>query len=58
MGIAYELEFDLDAFIECMEKQYPARRRIEDHIEKRRLREELSLYDDYGDDERREKASR
>ena len=50
MSILYELEFDLDGFIESMEKQYPARRRIEDHFEKRRLREELSPYA-YGDDE-------
>ena len=53
MSILYELEFDLDGFIESMEKQYPARRRVEDHIEKRRLREELSPYTYEEEDERR-----
>lgn len=55
-SILYELEFDLDGFIESMEKQYPARRRIEEHMEKRRLRDELASYDDifaFGGDERR-----
>ena len=55
MSILYELEFDLDGFIESMERQYPARRRIEDHMEKRRLRDELASYDEifvYGDEER------
>jgi hypothetical protein len=46
MSILYELEFDLDGFIESMEKQYPARRRIEEHMEKRRLRDELASYED------------
>ncbi len=45
-NILYELEFDLDGFIESMEKQYPARRRIEEHMEKRRLRDELASYDE------------
>jgi hypothetical protein len=57
MSILYELEFDLDGFIESMEKQYPARRRIEQHMEKRRLREELSPYGDDEDDERPNKSS-
>jgi hypothetical protein len=50
MTILYELEFDLDGFIESMEKQYPARRRIEEHLEKRRLREELSPSYGFDDD--------
>ncbi len=53
MSILYELEFDLDGFIESMEKPHPARRRIEDHFEKRRLREELSPYSFDDEDERR-----
>lgn len=54
-NILYELEFDLDGFIESMEKQYPARRRIEEHLERRRLRDELASYDEiyvYDDQER------
>lgn len=47
MSILYELEFDLDGFIESMEKEYPARRKIEEHLEKRRLHDELAAsYDD------------
>ena len=53
MSILYELEFDLDGFIESMEKRHPARRQIEEHLERRRLREELSPYGDR-DDERRD----
>jgi hypothetical protein len=56
-NILYELEFDLDGFIETMEKQYPARRRIEQHMEKRRLRDELASYDEiYVYDERQPRA--
>jgi hypothetical protein len=53
MSILYELEFDLDGFIESMETKHPARRKIEQHIEKRRLRDELASYEDvfaYDDD--------
>lgn len=47
MNIAYDVEFDLDGFLESMDDpERPAWRRIEDHLEKRRLREELSPYDD------------
>jgi hypothetical protein len=49
MNILYELEFDLDGFIESMEQHYPARRRIEAHMENRRLRAELASFED--DDE-------
>jgi hypothetical protein len=46
MNIAYDVEFDLDRFLESMDDpDRPAWRRIEDHMEKRRLREELSPYD-------------
>ncbi|HEY8555237.1 MAG TPA: hypothetical protein VIL43_11950 [Burkholderiales bacterium] len=47
MNILYELEFDLDGFIESMEQQKSARRRIEEHMEMRRLRDELSLDEDF-----------
>ena len=46
MSILYELEFDLDGFIETMEKEYPPRRRIEAHMEKRRLQAELASFED------------
>jgi hypothetical protein len=43
MNIAYDVEFDLDRFLESMEDpERPAWRKIEDHMERRRLREELS----------------
>jgi hypothetical protein len=60
MNILYELEFDLDGFIESMEKQYPARRRIEAHMENRRLRAELASFEDEDDEEfvRRVKTAR
>lgn len=46
MNIAYDVEFDLDAFLESMDDpERPAWRRIEDHMERRRLREELSPFD-------------
>lgn len=46
MNIAYDVEFDLDSFLESMDDpERPAWRRIEDLKEKRRLREELSAYD-------------
>jgi hypothetical protein len=45
MNIAYDVEFDLDAFLESMDDQdRPAWRRIEDHMEKRRLRDELAAF--------------
>ncbi|HEX6998174.1 MAG TPA: hypothetical protein VF322_08510 [Gammaproteobacteria bacterium] len=47
MNILYELEFDLDGFIESMEQQKSARRRIEEHMEMRRLRDELSLDEEF-----------
>nr|MBO2515626.1 hypothetical protein [Gammaproteobacteria bacterium] len=47
MNIAYDVEFDLDSFLQSMDDpERPAWRRIEDHMERRRLREELSAYDD------------
>jgi hypothetical protein len=47
MSILYELEFDLDGFIEAMEKQYPARRSIEARRDnKRRPSEERASVDD------------
>lgn len=47
MNIAYDVEFDLDGFLQSMDDpERPAWRRIEDHMERRRLREELSTYDD------------
>ena len=52
MSILYELEFDLDGFIESMEKDYPARRRIEAHMEKRRLKAELASFEDDDENER------
>jgi len=53
MNIAYDVEFDLDAFLESMDDpERPAWRRIEDHMEWRRLREELSAYDDIDLDRR------
>ena len=46
MNIAYDVEFDLDRFLETMEDpDRPAWRRVEDLMERRRLREELSPYD-------------
>ncbi len=46
MNIAYDVEFDLDALLESMDDpERPAWRRIEDHIERRRLRDELSMFD-------------
>lgn len=49
MNILYELEFDLNGFIESMEKEYPARRRIEVHLEKRRLQAELASFEEDDD---------
>lgn len=46
MSILYELEFDLDGFIEAMERQYPARKRIEDHREMRRPSEDRASFDE------------
>lgn len=47
MSILYELEFDLDGFIEAMEKQDPARRHIEAHRDsKRRPSEDRASIDD------------
>ena len=47
MNIAYDVEFDLDGFLQSMDDpERPAWRRIKDHMERRRLREELSAYDD------------
>ena len=41
MNIAYDVEFDLDAFLQSMDDpDRPAWRRIEDHMERRRLREQ------------------
>lgn len=46
MNIAYDVEFDLDALLESMDDpERPAWRRIEDHIERRRLRDELAPFD-------------
>ena len=53
MNILYELEFDLDGFIDSMEQQKSARRRIEEHMEMRRLRNELGYADDFELDEPR-----
>lgn len=47
MNIAYDVEFDLEGFLQSMEDpERPAWRRIEDLMDQRRLREELSAYDD------------
>jgi hypothetical protein len=48
MNIAYEVEFDLDAFLQSMDDDpdRPAWRRIEDHMERRKLMEQLSTYDE------------
>lgn len=53
MNILYELEFDLDGFLDSMEQQKSARRRIEEHMEMRRLRDELGYAEDYEPNERR-----
>lgn len=45
MSIMYELEFDLDGFLDSMRDERPARRKIEDHMERRRLRDELMSYE-------------
>jgi hypothetical protein len=38
----YELEFDLDGFLDSMNQPKTARQRIEEHMEIRKLRAELS----------------
>ncbi len=53
MNILYELEFDLDGFLDSMEEQKSARRRIEEHMEMRRLRSELAYTEDFELDEPR-----
>jgi hypothetical protein len=56
MRMWYELDFDLDSFLDSMEEEKertPAWKRVEQHEDKRRLMKELAWYpeDDMQDSE-------
>jgi hypothetical protein len=49
MNVAYDLEFDLDAFLRSLEKGRGARQRVDDYQDSRRLKDELAAQDDLGE---------
>jgi hypothetical protein len=49
MNVAYDLEFDLDGFLSSLQKGQSARQRVEEYQDSRRLKDDLTGYDDSED---------